>query len=136
VEWNLCLLMYFMLRIVVILPESCDCSVSALLNGNYFRNEIADGVSSGGNASELNLKCSWFESRPEDRLCRGFSLFCLVPPIACQNNTLRSRHFCSSSRISQNFMEPKVLLPCSQERSSGPYPEPDQSSPYSPILSL
>jgi hypothetical protein len=29
-------------------------------------------------------------------------------------------------------MEPKSSLPCSQE----PYPEPDQSSPYHPILSL
>jgi hypothetical protein len=31
-------------------------------------------------------------------------------------------------------MEPKGSLPCSQESSIGPYPEPDQSSPYHPIL--
>jgi hypothetical protein len=33
----------------------------------------------------------------------------------------------------QTFMEPKSSLSCSQEPSTGPYPEPDQSSPYHPI---
>jgi hypothetical protein len=32
-------------------------------------------------------------------------------------------------------MEPEDLLSCSQEPPTGPYPEPDQSSPYHPILS-
>jgi hypothetical protein len=33
-------------------------------------------------------------------------------------------------------MEPEGLLPCSRQPSSGPYTEPDQSSPYHPILFL
>jgi hypothetical protein len=33
-------------------------------------------------------------------------------------------------------MEPEGSLPCSQEPSSGPYPDPDRSSPYNPILSI
>jgi hypothetical protein len=33
-------------------------------------------------------------------------------------------------------MQPDGLLPCSQELSTGPYPESDQSSPYNPILYL
>jgi hypothetical protein len=33
-------------------------------------------------------------------------------------------------------MEPEVSLPCSQDLSIGPYPEPDQSSTYRPILPL
>jgi hypothetical protein len=49
---------------------------------------------------------------------------------------LRSRQLCSYSRSSQHFIEPEVSLPCSQETSTGPYPEPDQSSSYHPILSL
>jgi hypothetical protein len=32
-------------------------------------------------------------------------------------------------------MEPEGSLPCSQEPSTGPYPAPDQSNPYHPILS-
>jgi hypothetical protein len=32
-------------------------------------------------------------------------------------------------------MEPEGSLPCSQEPSTGLYPEPDQSSPYHTILS-
>jgi hypothetical protein len=32
-------------------------------------------------------------------------------------------------------MEPEGSLPCSQEPSTGPYPQPDQSSPYHTILS-
>jgi hypothetical protein len=33
-------------------------------------------------------------------------------------------------------MQPEGSLPRSQEPSTGPYPEPDRSSPYHPILSL
>jgi hypothetical protein len=48
---------------------------------------------------------------------------------------LRSCQLCNYSRTYQNFMEPEVLLPCSQDPSTGPY-QPDQSNPYHPILSL
>jgi hypothetical protein len=47
---------------------------------------------------------------------------------------LKSRQLCSYSRTFQHFMKPEGSLPCSQESSTGPYPEPDQSNPYHPIL--
>jgi hypothetical protein len=37
---------------------------------------------------------------------------------------------------SQHFMETEASLPCLQEPLTGPNPEPEQSSPYYPILSL
>jgi hypothetical protein len=49
---------------------------------------------------------------------------------------VRSCQLCSYSRTSQHFTEPERSLLCSQETSIGPYPEPDQSSPYHPILFL
>jgi hypothetical protein len=50
-------------------------------------------------------------------------------------SSLKSCQLCSYSRNSQHFMEPEGSLLCSQEPSTGPYPEPDQSNPYHPILS-
>jgi hypothetical protein len=38
--------------------------------------------------------------------------------------------------IPSNFKEPEGSSPYSQEPSTGPYPEPDRSSPHHPILSL
>jgi hypothetical protein len=49
---------------------------------------------------------------------------------------LRSHQSLSCSRISQHFMEPKVSVPCLQQPSTGPCPEPDKSSLYHPILFL
>jgi hypothetical protein len=49
---------------------------------------------------------------------------------------LRSCKLCTNSRTSQHFMELEGSLPCSQEPSTGPCSEPDQSNPYHPTLSL
>jgi hypothetical protein len=49
---------------------------------------------------------------------------------------LKSRQLCSYSRNSQHSMELEGSLPCSQEPSTDPYPEPDQSNSCHPILSL
>jgi hypothetical protein len=49
---------------------------------------------------------------------------------------LRNRQLYSYSRASQHFMELEGSLQGSQEPSTGPYPEPDQSKPHHPILAL
>jgi hypothetical protein len=49
-------------------------------------------------------------------------------------NFLRSRQLCSHSRTSQQFMELESSLPCSQEPSTCPYPEP--CNPHCPSRSL
>jgi hypothetical protein len=49
---------------------------------------------------------------------------------------LRSRQLCSYSKTSNHFMEHEGSLPCSQEPSTGPYPEPDQCNAYHPLRSI
>jgi hypothetical protein len=49
---------------------------------------------------------------------------------------LRGQQLSSHLITFHDFMEPKGLLLHSQKPSTGLYPEPDQSSPYHPILSL
>jgi hypothetical protein len=40
--------------------------------------------------------------------------------------------FAATHKLPRIFGEPDGALPSSQEPSTGPYPEPDQSSPYLP----
>jgi hypothetical protein len=42
----------------------------------------------------------------------------------------RNRQLPSCARMPQRFMELKSSLPCSQQPSTGPDLEPDQSGPY------
>jgi hypothetical protein len=68
----------------------------------------------------------------------SFSIFKINPvnkPYG-DENYLRGHQLCSYFIIYQHFMEPKVSLMHSQELSTCPCSEPDQSSPQHPILSL
>jgi hypothetical protein len=49
-------------------------------------------------------------------------------------NTTREAHqLLGHLKASQHFMEPEGPIPNSQELSTCPYPEPDQSCPHHPI---
>jgi hypothetical protein len=77
-------------------------------------------------------------------LCRNIAMdvssgFCATIFYYCQQDTvskrciltylfLRSCQLYSPSRT-QHFMKPEGSIPCSQEPSTGPYPEPDPSNP-------
>jgi hypothetical protein len=47
-----------------------------------------------------------------------------------------AHQLCSHSIVSQNFTESEGSLPHSQQLFTFPYPEPDQSTPHHPILTL
>jgi hypothetical protein len=74
------------------------------------------------------------------RLCWSASLrACYM----CMNETQTDLELSPSREASSGavthrfyFMGPEVSLPCSQEPSTGPYPDLDQSSPYRIILRL
>jgi hypothetical protein len=57
-------------------------------------------------------------------------------PLHGAESFFTSRQFSSYSIISQHFMVPEGREACTQQFSNNPYPEPDQSSHYEPILSL
>jgi hypothetical protein len=54
-------------------------------------------------------------------------------------NSVEQKHstdtdiYLETQKISQHFMLPENSLPYLQEPASGPYPEPDESSPHIPI---
>jgi hypothetical protein len=50
------------------------------------------------------------------------------------SSSLEATSRSSTQIFSQQFSEPEDSLPCSHEPSTGTYPQPDESSPYHPIL--
>jgi hypothetical protein len=92
-------------------------------------------IYSSGQSSKCHFCCIY--------LFVNGSLICFVLCFVCRKLSnlltygvepfLRSCQLCSHSKTSQHFVEPEGSSPCSQEPSTGPYPEPDRSSPYHPI---
>jgi hypothetical protein len=78
---------------------------------------------------EVPQLCAWEQSIMKTLVILTYLLTELSPSWEAAN--------CAAiQEIPSNFNEPESLSPCSQELSTGLYPEPVRSSPYHPILSL
>jgi hypothetical protein len=51
------------------------------------------------------------------------------------NPSWEATSYAVTQKFSQHFTEPEVSLPCYHDPSTSPYPEPDKSSSYRPMLS-
>jgi hypothetical protein len=85
----------------------------------------------GGYIDRPTLTLLWYDT---DRTQNVLPSSCLATLTYGAEPFLKSCQLCSHSKTSQHFMEPEISLLCSQELSTGTYPEPDRSNPYYPIL--
>jgi hypothetical protein len=74
-------------------------------------------------------RCGW-DGTSEARAAESKLLSGWKAPVTGRG--LRSPQSCNYSVASQHFLEPEDSLPYSQEPSTGPYPESDQSSHPTP----
>jgi hypothetical protein len=90
----------------------------------------------------FNMICGWWRQCPSN--LRLVALFLVEWQKHVLNKHLltyraepflRSWQLCSHSGNSQHFKEPEGSSPCSQESSTGSYPEPDRSSSYHTVPS-
>jgi hypothetical protein len=95
--------------------------------------ELQSGSKYDSKGYRLHLM-DWYTSwRVKNCMGRGEE----APPHELETNSMElspSWEAASSARISQYLMEAEGSLPCSQDPSTVPYPEPDKFSPYYSIL--
>jgi hypothetical protein len=110
-------------------------------NKFYIQYKISRKINWTVNLDERELICMSSEQRPEQirilvRKARIFVWYLHYRSNTAVNKTGSFSDSWSSALLgkpSQHFMEPEGPLPCSQEPSTGPCPEPYQSNPYHPI---
>jgi hypothetical protein len=70
-----------------------------------------------------------------DSVLKGLSIFQLTY-LLTELSPSREAANCAATQELPSILRNPGSSPCSQEPSTGPYPEPDRSSPYHPILSI
>jgi hypothetical protein len=81
---------------------------------------------------EDSLRKKWSDTEPGDKSL-VYLLTCLLTELSPSWGAVNCA---APQEPPQHFYEPESSISCSQEPSTGPYPEPYQSNPLHPILSL
>jgi hypothetical protein len=85
--------------------------------------------------SDLSHSEKWVNISDSTEMANGWNYYLLTYLHTELSPSWEAANCAATQKIPSNFKEPEGSSLCSQEPSTGPYPEPDRSSPYHHTLS-